>query len=662
MQNLPGMIPFHILIIIKLYLWGILFFSIFRFLILISNSHQWIHLTGGKFLDLLKALLMGWRFDTVVSGYILAIPLIILLVAALFRFQPAWMIRSVIIFSGIMYSISFFMCAADIPYFKHFFNRLNISILLWTDTPNFMMKQVVQEKTFIVYFALWVLVSLLFWYRIRKILKKTVSSRSRQPISRHLARWALWSLMMISLTFVGIRGRLMAKSPIRTGTAYFSKYPFFNQLGLNPAFTFIRSYLDAKNPKNQYISLMDTGTAQKNVRKYFHGNRETTFLSPVTRPVQPAIKQNRSNIIIIIMESMCAGHMKAFGNQDQLTPNLDYLAQKGLLFTRIYSDGPHTFNGLYATLFSYPSILEKHPMKVTPIPVHSGISNILRKKGYQTIYFSTHDDQFDNVGGFFRANGFQRIISQKSYPKKHVKSLLGVPDHYMFEFSLPYLHSMSKKNSPFLAVYLTASNHKPFMIPKKISFTPRNKIKKKKIIEYSDWSIGKFIKLSEKEPWFQNTLFVFVADHGAAIDPRFPIPIQFHHIPLIFFGPDIIGSPRTINHIGGQIDIFPTIMGVLGIPYVNSTFGIDLLREHRPYTFFCNDKKIGCIDDKYFFIWDEAEKPYLYEYTGGDLINHAGTRMDIAVRMKRYVFSMLQTAQYLVQNHLTGMEHHAPPY
>lgn len=347
------------------------------------------------------------------------------------------------------------------------------------------------------------------------------------------------------------------------------------------------------------------------------------------------------------MESMSAAKMGRYGNTNNLTPFLDSLAENAYSFDNIYSAGIHTFNGIYGTLFSYPALFRQHPMKGVEMLKYNGIANTLKSYDYSTIYFTTHDGQFDNVEGFLTSNDFDEVITQADFPSDKIRSTLGVSDDYLFEFAIPKLNNLHKSKKPFLAAFMTASDHGPYIIPK--YFTPKNKEIKKQIVEYADWSLKKFIDLSSKQLWFENTIFVFVADHGASMNAIYEMPLNYHHTPLIIYNPNT--SAKKIEEFGGQIDIFPTIMGLLNLEYTNNTMGIDLLKEKRPYIYFCADDKYGVIDDEFFLIV-RGETKSLFKYRIGDKKNYMSEYKAIADKMDEYAKSNMQTSQYILKNNL----------
>jgi arylsulfatase A-like enzyme len=174
------------------------------------------------------------------------------------------------------------------------------------------------------------------------------------------------------------------------------------------------------------------------------------------------------------------------------------------------------------------------------------------------------------------------------------------------------------------------------------------------MVEYSDWAIGHLMDLASKEPWFENTVFAFVADHGAIVDPKYDMPLSFHHTPLILYAPSILGAPRTFDGLGGQIDAGPTLLGLLDVPYVNNTMGVDLLRENRPATYFTADDRIGCLDGEWLWIWRRDGRETLHRYRRGDTADRLRERPEVAEHLKDYAVSMLEATQWLVDENKAG--------
>ena len=638
-MNIKQYLPRTIRQLFQIYLTVLIIFTLFRILLFLSEIGRID--TNVPISDILFSFFMGIRFDLVISGYILIIPFFIQ--SALSFYKKTFPLVDKIMFYVvyIAFTLTFLICAIDIPYFKQFFSRFSITGFEWLDNPAFVFKMVVEEPRY------WLtLVPFLFFVIVfYKVLKKIISNTHETSHLRLAPRIGLY-LLCIGLIFLGIRGRIEKKSPIRVGTAYFTNNPFLNQLGLNPNFTLIRSYLDSKEPRNKTVNLMNDSAAIANVQHYLNIQHPDKNLPLFRKRNEGNVTPNNYNVVLVIMESMSAAKMERGGNPNHLTPYLDSISHQGYYFNNTYTAGIHTFNGVFSSLFSMPALFRQHPMKESSIMKYHGLFSSLKAKGYSTAYFTTHDGQFDNIEGFLKANDCETVISQLNYPLDKVKTTLGVPDDYMFEYSMPVLDKLSKKNKPFVAAFMTASDHGPYYVPD--YFKPRSTEVKKQITEFADYSLRKLIKLSSKQKWFKNTLFVFIADHGAPSDNTYDISVNYNHAPLLFYAPGIIKEPKTLECMAGQIDVFPTIMGLLKQPYANNTLGIDLLSESRPYIFFNADDKYGVIDKNWLLIVKNDNSKGLYKYQSKDPYNYAARYKDRVEEMNTYAQSNLQTFQYLI--------------
>ena len=634
-----------ILLILKVYAASITVFFIFRLLLFLTELHR-LEFTAETTANIIKAFLMGVRFDIVITGYLMILPSLLLLTSAILNRKNLMFIKIIFYFLLISFSLAFAVCAADIPYFNQFFKRFDTGAFEWLDSPLFVFGMIVEEPRYILAVVPFIAAITLFYKYLKNIFKQYEKTKI-SPKNSGLFPEIIISVLVLLLIFAGIRGRLQKKSPIRTGTAYFCQDPFLNQLGLNPVFTLVKSFLHDINSDNKSIQLIRNDIAIKNVQSCLGITKEEDF-SPVARKIEfdtaAAIKPN---IILIIMESMSAAKMKRFGNEDNLTPFLDSLSYHSWFFTNIYTTGKHTFNGIFSTLFSFPAIYKQHPLK--RIKRFPGISHTLKQKGYTTTYFTTHDGQFDNVEGFLYANDFDNVISQKDYPSKEVKTTLGVPDDYMFRYSIPEINALHRSGKPFFVTFMTASDHGPYYVPE--YFHPHSKNIKKQIVEYADWSLQQFISPASQTDWFDNTIFVFIADHGAAIDVRYPVALNYHHTPLLFYAPKII-KPREFDCTGSQMDVFPTLMGILKQPYINNTLGVDLIREKRPYAILNADDKTAALDNEFLFVL-ENDKKMLFRYKNNDRTNHIRDYPSKAKEMETCLKSNLQVFQYMLNHEHT---------
>lgn len=641
-------IPVHIRYFVLLFFSGILFFTFFR-LIFVFQIKSLISDINYLNSYLKEALIMGLHFDTVIICYILIIPFLLFSVLSFFNRKFRLIYRISGLFIAIQFVLSFLIFAVDIPWFNYNFSRLNIAVFNWIETPGQMISMAFSETGFILYFIGFILVSALFCYLIWLIRMMTVSVKTQGTELHKNKVWIniFWIIILSYPLYLGMRGN--SRAPLKQIDACISNNAIINQIALNPVFTFIKSF-------SNKISVLDQETAIKNTRKYLGVPYISEFDSPVARIVKSDSVIKRFNVVIILMESMTANNLNRFGNNENITPNLDSLAKLGLSFDNIWSAGKHTSNGIFSSIYSFPGIWSQPPTSNIERAVFSGFPYTLKTYNYNTWYFTTHDLSYDNLREFLSPNGIDTAIELGTYPKKDIVGMYGVADHTMFERGIREFTSLYKNRKSFFAAMMTTSNHGPYIIPAGIPFRAKPNPIERQAVEYSDWAIGYFMQMASEQSWFDSTIFIFTADHGANVgENKFDISLGFHHIPFIIYCPLLINHPDSIKKLGGQIDIFPTVMHLLNLTYINNTFGIDLLKEERPYIFFTDDNKEVCLNDTFLFIYskDNSEQLFLMKNPlAGDVSEKYRTMVN---EMKTYMFSMLQTAQWMIERKKTGV-------
>lgn len=619
------------------YLLGIVVFTLFRVvntLVYCNGCESWPDF-GGLYP---QALFMGWRFDTVISCYFLALPALMLIVAELahIRSKVYHQIAHHIIVT--LCIIGFLACAADIPFFNTFFIRLDAVATQEADSIGIIANMIVSEPRYIVFLFAFLAVAVGYWFAMRCIYRKTLRDNldTFAPLG-----WAIAGSVLLALSiFIGMRGRLSKKSPIRVGTAYFCNNPFLNQIGLNPVFTFIKSAEELNKSANKPLNLTDAATAEA-IYQAEHNTPADSTLMPagMTMPLPEG-----TNVVMVIMESMTAEKTCLAENSSagSLTPVLDSLMANGLVFTRTYSAGIHTYNGIYSSLYSHPALLARHTMKHTFVPQMDGLPQQLKKAGYNTAYLMTHDENFDNMQGFLYGNAFDSVIGQSYYPKNEIVGTWGIPDHVLMKHAVEHCNE-AVKVGPFLTVIMTCSDHPPFYLPDDIDFHPSNTKLENQMVEYADYSIGELIRLAQQQPWFDNTLFVFIADHGQIWGAnKYDLALSYHHVPMLFYYPGKI-APSRYDGLALQIDLGPTLLGMMPFATSNNTCGLDLLRQRRKYAYFSADEKIGVMDDEYYYVYRVADNEgNLYHFATGGTEDMTAQQPQRAESMRQHAFGMLQ--------------------
>ena len=353
------------------------------------------------------------------------------------------------------------------------------------------------------------------------------------------------------------------------------------------------------------------------------------------------------------MESMSTDLLNVKEGGKPITPFLNQLIMKSYYFENVYSAGTHTNHGIMATLYGLPALFDRNMMKNVDIPLCQGLPYTLQQQGYRTMFFMTHEAQYDNMNAFLLENGIDEIYSQEDYPKNKRRNSFGVADDFLLEYGLNKINEKAKEPQPFLATMLTVSNHPPYIVPDE--FESVSDEAQYQIVAFADDAIRQFMKGAEKEEWYKNTIFVLLGDHGKIVGSQtYEMPLSYNHIPLILYSPTFEDAPQQFRQLGGQVDVFPTLMGLLNRTYQNNTFGVDLFKTDRPNMFFSSDDALGCINHEFFYTYNfKAKIDGLYKYNDNspeNLVNQYQTKAD---SMRMYSAAMFQTASYMFKNNLT---------
>ncbi|MDZ4097517.1 MAG: LTA synthase family protein [Methylophilaceae bacterium] len=299
------------------------------------------------------------------------------------------------------------------------------------------------------------------------------------------------------------------------------------------------------------------------------------------------------NVVLITVESLSASYLGAYGNQENLTPNLDKLASEGLKFERLFATGTRTVRGLEALSLGTPPIPGQAIVR-RPNNNHLGtIGEYLEIQGFATEFIYGGYGYFDNMNAYFKGNDF-KVIDRTDFDEKSIvmENVWGVADESLFNNALLSLDKVADSNKPFFVQIMTTSNHRPYTFPEGRIDMPQGN--RRGAVKYTDYAIGKFIEDAKSKPWFADTLFVIVADHCASVAGRTKLPVAKYHIPMIFYGPALV-KPGTYDRLVSQIDVPPTLLDLLGAAGSEHFFGHNMFTEtHLPErTFISNYQSLG---------------------------------------------------------------------
>lgn len=316
------------------------------------------------------------------------------------------------------------------------------------------------------------------------------------------------------------------------------------------------------------------------------------------RMIRDSVPPVRKNIVMITVESLSADFLAAYGNEDGITPNLDTLIEKSLVFDNLYAAGNRSVRGLEALTLCIPPSAGESLIKR---PDNAGLfstGTVLRENGYTTSFIYGGDSYFDNMRAYFSGNGFE-IIDKYCYPKEDItfSNIWGTCDEDSYRVALKEFDMKAESGTPFHAIIFTISNHRPYTFPEgKITYDGEMK-SRSAAVKYTDFAIGQFLAEASRRPWFGNTVFIVVADHCASSAGKTSIPVDKYHIPAIVYSPGFI-QPRRVDKLCSQIDLMPTIFSLLHFSYDSKFYGRDILApDYNQRAFMATYQDLGYYSD-----------------------------------------------------------------
>lgn len=636
-------LPMHIAMAVMLVLFRVIFIYCF-----LSDFEQIYSYSSSQLMsDLSKAVLKGLRFDGMILAYSMILQLFLALLFSISKWSTKWYVACSKILQFVCFIFILAIVNLDIPYFDYFGEHPTKTVTDWLFFGN-TYSMMFQDLSYVLYFLLFISCVLVFALLNRVFTHFTLQSRVLYLLEHPLIRTVCISFIVF-VSILGTRGQL-SLTKLNTNAAYFTDHHLVSQLTLGPLYSFV-DQLFAPSQESNLEKLMPLDAAVEQVCKQLGiPNNAPLALTPFSRNIEVTdymrIAGTNSlhnyNVVFVFMESMSSGFLQRMENEKVVTPFLDSLSQVSLYFDRVYSTGIHTNIGVASTYTGWLSVLNQHMMPRQPRQF-DGIARILSDKGYSTSFFISHHANYDNMDAFLLNSHVDTIFSQLHYNKDARVNSFGVSDDYLLPFAVKELSK--SQTQPFFTSILTVSNHPPYLMPNSFRVFDNEIFS---AAHYADYNLKMFLEAAQKEPWYNNTIFVFFGDHGKLISKdRYDMQLDLNHIPLIIFSPGITNH-QTISTVGGQIDIAPTILQLLGETYIDNSLGHSLLsRNSVPYAVFSTSTYIACVSDSLLYTINprnSEEKLYNLHNTSSENILSQHTTE--AEEMKNYALSRVMVSSH----------------
>jgi len=523
-------------------------------------------LKGQAITELLLGFLAGLQRDIFV-GTLLVLPLLFylwVLPESIWRRRwhryLFWSAGAVVVF------LLLFSMVTEYFFFEEFKSRFNTVAVDYLIYPHEVFVNIWESyHTGIVIAVLAVITACWVWFvsrRFAPMWDQTVSRRSRAVALGIAVVLAVALLPTVSLQPPHVSKNRTLNELANDGfLSFFSAFwthqldyaAFYKTMGKAEAYEITRKLLSEPNSK-----FLEDGLS---IRRAVSGD-----------PTRPKL-----NVVIILEESLGSPFWGCLGRTNSLTPHMDRLATtEGILFTNIYASGNRTVRGMEGVLSSFPplpgdSIVKRHLSDNVET-----LARVFRRDGYTNLFLYGGRGLFDSMRSYAVRNGYHRFIEQSDFEHPTFSTVWGVCDEDLFNRGIEELHRLSEANQPFFATMLTVSNHKPYTFPE--GTIPDRQGRRASAVKYADYALGKFFEKARTEPFWTNTVFVVVADHGARVYGKQTIPIHSYEIPVVVLGPAVVKEPARVGTLGCSLDVGPTVLGLVGRPYESLFFGRDLLR------------------------------------------------------------------------------------
>lgn len=581
------------------------FFTIF----LLSNAFRlfvWSQHQPIPFSSTVYGFVYGWAFDLAVFVYSL-LPFALLLI---FGPQRFWRKKAITVFLTADVFFFLFVLIAEFCFYDEFKDRFNfiaVDYLVYTH-------EVLQN----------------IWESYPVLPVVCGLGLLSYVLARTTSKWVLKDDLSVSfsqrLLLLSFYGFIFSILTLALNEQRFLKYADFQEeiLAKNGMHALFAAYRNNEINFDRFYTTMSPDKAYS----YVYNDLKTGYVSnlqpdledstSIVRNIKEPRPMIRKNVVLVVMESMSARFMGVYGNSQNLTPSLDKMAREGLFFDRVYATGTRTVRGLEALALSIPPTPGQ---SIVRRPAGIGIFNlgsVFKEMDYDVSFIYGGRAMFDNMGAFFSGNGFQ-VHDQSSFPSDQIgfTNAWGVSDEDLFQQVIAISDESFKSGKNFFHMILNTTNHRPYTYPEgRVSIpsgTGRNGA-----VQYSDYAIGKFVEEARKKPWFDDTLFIFVADHNAAVAGRSKVDPNDYLIPLIFYGPKIVKT--AVNHnMGSQIDVAPTLLEILQASYQSRFFGKELNIENPRRAFLGTYQSVGYLDEKSLTVLSPVKKVEEYSWDGNNV-------------------------------------------
>jgi phosphoglycerol transferase MdoB-like AlkP superfamily enzyme len=609
--------------VLKLFLFWIILFIVQRMVFLFYNHSE---LSGVPWKSVLLSYWYGLGLDISTTAFVMTFPVVFGIVN-LFARKRIW-VRLSNILTLLFVVISLVIGILDTGLYSNWGSKLNAKAFSYVFFPGETFGAMNAVPVWLFFIIFIIETALAFFIYLKWI-------RAKVPEKTNIFLSALIGVLILSVLPVAYRGGLQ-KYPIGRSHVYFSRYMVLNYAALNGPWNTIDVLVKAKKTENPYRYFDD-----KKALSIF----KETNISGCDSTVS-ILKNKRPNIVLILIESGTAENMMTLGGKERNMPGMDSLTHEGLLFTRFYSTGFRTEQGMISFLSGFPAqptvTIMREFGKFEKLP---NLGRIMADHGYNCNYYYSGDLDFANTRPYLNSSSFSKLLDKENRTWNRTTTF-GALDEELFQC---HLKEAGNDKQPFFSIIMTSTSHEPFDAPVTKTFAGNDeRTDYRNTIHYTDSCIFSYIQQAKKTSWFANTLFIITSDH-AHFYPlnRNKYDAERHHIPFLILGgaldPEWRG--KTIDRVSSQTDFAATILKQLDLESSQFIYSKDLFDPCEPQlAFYTFDNGFGFITPEQTIIFDHDLRQVLYKE------KNLPAAQDSAILAKGKAYLQVMYEEYLKLN------------
>lgn len=530
----------------------------------------WQSTRVAKTKQLAKVILQGVRVDSIQVGLYLLIPLLLMPLSAIPSLWSTWLWLCYLWLIACVV-LSIFLELATPGFITEYDTRPNRLFVEYLKYPKEVCSMLWRGFRVHVFVGLG-LTALAFW----------LTSRWFMPVLNQQNSWGFMQTILIWPVVFVINAMMIRSSlghrPANPAMFAMTSDAMVNSLILNSTWSVMHAIYSFKH-ENKSSEIYGKMPMQSILQQVFSDTKAALLQHPrypTLRHTPASSKRDKPlNLVIVLEESLGATFVSSLGGLP-VTPELEKLKHQGWWFEQMFATGTRSVRGIEAVVSGFPPTPSQSVVKLSKSQSDFfTIAKLLGQQGYHTEFIYGGESHFDNMNGFFRGNGFQSVIEQKDFENPIMVGSWGVSDEDLFNKAHQRHLKLYQEGKPFFSLVFSSSNHSPFEFPDhRISLYDEKKASENNAVKYADYALGQFFKHAQQSAYWQDTLFLVVADHDIRVRGESLVPINNFHIPALILGADL--KPKQIRHISSQIDLPVTLLSLMGINAPHPMIGHDL--------------------------------------------------------------------------------------